>query len=526
MATRKIVTGDCETDPFKFGRIPQAFIWCIFDGEEGDYYLFDTAAQMIEFLKDKRWIVYFHNGGKFDYHLMLDQLEPFTEIMDINGRLAKFKIGECEFRDSYNIIPQPLAAYKKDEFDYSKLEADVRKKHWNDIIKYLKNDCLFLYELVSAFINEYGVNLTLASSAFKYFNKHFSDHGNQKTDKIFYDDFKPFYYGGRVECFRKGIINKPFKVYDINSAYPFAMLQNHPYGDTYVSLSKLPEKNIERCFIELSCISKGALPYRAEDNSLSFPSDNEIRRYFVTGWEYIAGIECGALHNVEIINVIQFYQFINFADYVHHFYELKNNAEKGTPDYIIAKLYLNSLYGKYAADSSRYTETYICPPKNIEHCCELLDMDYAGNLGPWAVLERPLPEEKQNYYNVATAASITGFVRAYLFKAMRNCKNVIYCDTDSITCESAELPLGDKLGQWDLEGEFESGGVGGKKLYAFKYKNPKKDKKYKIASKGAKLSASDILRICQGETIKYKSEAPTFSLKNDVYFLEREIKMT
>ncbi len=524
MAKRKIVTGDCETDPFKFGRIPKAFVWCIFDGE--DYHLFDTAAEMVEFLKDKNWIVYFHNGGKFDYHFCLDYLEPFTEIMDINGRLAKFKIGESEFRDSYNIIPQPLAAYKKDEFNYEFMESEVRQKHMKDIIKYLKNDCLFLYELVMAFTEEYGINLTLAAAAFKFFNKTFNDHGNIKTDKRFYDDFKWFYYGGRVECFKKGIINYPVKAYDINSAYPFAMLQNHPYGDVYDELSELPENNIERCFIELECVSHGALPFREKDKSLSFPNDDEKRIYTITGWEYLAGLRNNALHEIRIIRVLRFYQFLNFSEYVHYFYERKNNAQKGTPDYVIAKLFLNSLYGKYAANPEKYTETYICPKNYIEHCCELLEMDYAGDLGQWAVLERPLPEEKQNYYNVATAASITGFVRAYLFDQICKAKDVIYCDTDCIVCAGGEFDLGENLGQWDLEGEFSSGGVGGKKLYAFKYTKSKKDKKYKIASKGAKLTPEQILQVCQGKTIKYKSDAPTFSLKKDVFFLEREIKMT
>lgn len=521
MAKRKIVAGDCETWPFKFGRIPKALIWCIFDGDE--YHLFDTCDEMVEFLHDKKWIVYFHNGGKYDYHFMLEHLEEFTPIMNINGRLAKFTIGECEFRDSYNIIPQPLAAYKKDDFDYSKLEPDVYKKHMREIKKYLMNDCLFLYEMVTAFIDEYGVNLTLASAAFKYFNDNFNEKGNQKTDSLFYDEFKKFYYGGRVECFTKGKINHELKCYDINSAYPFAMLHDHPYGNVIDEYNELPEKDVERCFIDLECVADGCFPFRGEDKSLSFPSDNEKRRYFVTGWEYEAAIDHDAIKDVKINKVYKFLERINFSPYVHHFYDLKNKAEKGTAHYIIAKLYLNSLYGKYAANPEKYCETFICPPEYIEHTCEMLDLEYAGDLGKWAVLERPLPEEKQNYYNVATAASITGFVRAYLFQAMRQCKNVVYCDTDSLFCESADLRLSDKLGDWDLEGEFSHGGIAGKKLYAFKYKD--KDD-YKMASKGARLTAEEVLKVCSGEKITYKSIAPTFSLKRDTFFLEREIKMT
>jgi hypothetical protein len=522
MARRKIATGDCESDPFKHGRIPEAFIWGIYCEET--FYEFDTAQEMVEFLKDKRWIVYFHNGGKFDYHFMLDYLEPFDYIMDIHGRLAKFKIGECEFRDSYNILPVPLAAYKKDDFDYTKLEKDVRDLHMPEIRRYLKNDCIFLHELVSTFIDEYGVNLTLAGAAFKTFNKNFSDVSNQTTDATFYEDFKKFYFGGRVECFEKGIINKELQCVDINSAYPYGMLHDHPYGNHYETSNELPKHGVERCFIKLRCISQGALPFRNEDKTLCFPNDGVERVYTVTGHEYLAGLETKTIHSVEILEVTRFFQKINFTPYVNHFYNLKNTTEKGTADYIIAKLFLNSLYGKYAANPQDYTEDFICPQENIEHAEELLQMTYAGNMGKWAVLQRPLPEEKQTYYNVATAASITGFVRAYLWKAINSCQGVVYCDTDSIFCEKHHLDLNDQLGGWDVEGEFSGGGVGGKKLYCFTDKNKKG--KYKIASKGARLTPEEILKVCEGETVLYKNIAPTFSLKNETKFIDRNIRMT
>lgn len=521
MAKRKIATGDCETDPFKFGRTPKPFIWCIFDGEE--YFLFDTAQEMIDFLSDKEWIVYFHNGGKFDYHFLLDYLEPFSMIMNINGRLSKFKIGDCEFRDSYNIIPQPLAAYKKDDFDYTKLEKNVRHKHKRDIQKYLMNDCLFLYELVETFIKDYGVNLTLASSAFKYFNKNFNDKGNQKTNNFFYENFAPYYYGGRVECFEKGIIEDDLECVDINSAYPYAMLHDHPYGNVYEIDDKLPKNNIGQSFIKLQCRAAGCFPFRGEDKTLSFPNDNVLREYSITGWEYLTAIKFDKIKDVKIVSVKSFIEKITFKNYVYHFYELKNNAVKDTPEYIISKLYLNSLYGKYAANPEKYKETFICPPQYIDDTCEKMDLSYGGDLGNWALLERPLPEEKQNYYNVATAASITGFVRAYLFEAMQACEGVVYCDTDSLFCRKHHLKLGDELGEWDIEGEFSGGGIGGKKLYAFKYKDKEG---YKFASKGARLTPEEVISVCNGNEINYQSIAPTFSLKKEPFFLERKIKMT
>ena len=58
------------------------------------------------------------------------------------------------------------------------------------------------------------------------------------------------------------------------------------------------------------------------------------------------------------------------------------------------------------------------------------------------------------FFNVATAASITGFVRSYLFRSLLAVKNPVYCDTDSIMCSNGDkLDIGGNLGQWELESE-------------------------------------------------------------------------
>ena len=79
---------------------------------------------MIVFLQDKDVICYAHNGGKFDWHYITPYIDDYEPLTIIAGRLAKFTIGDCEFRDSYNIIPAPLSAYKKDDVDYNIFEKD------------------------------------------------------------------------------------------------------------------------------------------------------------------------------------------------------------------------------------------------------------------------------------------------------------------------------------------------------------------------------------------------------------------
>lgn len=522
--TKEIWVADCETDPFKAGRIPQPFIWGLYNGSE--YHEFTDTDKFVNYCESlENVIIYAHNGGKFDWHFLLHRLEPYEPIMVISGRLSKFKIGGAEFRDSYNILPMPLSAWEKDEFDYTILEKEVRHKpaNYRKIQEYLRNDCKYLYQMVNEYVDRYGLNLTQASTALKVWQK-ICDIDAPKTDEFFYKAIAPYYYGGRVECFKTGIIDKPFKVIDINSAYPFAMKHRHPYGESFNVTNTLPNSRpyIERCFLSISCISRGAFPYR-EKSGLCFPNDNVRRVYHVSGWEFLAAIETRTIIDWEIVEVLQFSESIRFDDYIDHFYKMKTEAKDNDDKagYIFSKLFLNSLYGKFGANPENYNEYTVVPPRYIE-AAECDGYGYCAELGPWALCSKPLDESKTRYYNAAVAASITGFVRAYLWKAINQCKEVLYCDTDSIACtDTGTLALdATQLGAWDVEAHCDKGGIAGKKLYAFHTL----DGKWKTASKGVRLSPDDILKVANGDTVEYIPENPSFSLKRGIGFISRKIK--
>lgn len=518
---RPIAVADCETDPFKKGRTEiLPFLWGYYDGSI--YKQFTDTKEFIDYVKELEIILYAHNGGKFDWFFILEHLEEFSELMVINGRLSKFKIGRCEFRDSYNILPVPLAAYKKDEISYDIFERDVRDipKNKREIEKYLRSDCVYLFDLVSHFVGRYGSGLTLAGSALKFWQKH-CDEIAPRTSEYFYEQFSEFYYGGRVECFSSGIIREDFTVVDINSAYPFAMKHLHPYGNKYEHSNVLPKtrSHIERCFITLDCVSDGAFPFRGKDG-LNFPADNLTRCYSITGWEYLAALDTHSITQVEIKDVYSFSDSIRFDDYIDHFYTLKSESPRDSPDYIIAKLFLNSLYGKFGSNPSEYMEYTIAQPEHIiASDCD--GLEYAAMLGDWALMQKPLDDEKQHYFNVAVAASITGFVRAKLFRSIKLCKEVLYVDTDSIAAkEVSQLTLSEsELGAWKIEAECDWGAIGGKKLYCFHTK----EGKYKRASKGARLTNAQIIRVAKGVPQLYEPIAPSFSLKRGINIINRLI---
>lgn len=534
MANKKpIAVIDAETDPFKKQRIPKPFIWGFYDGSE--YYQTTDTDELIDFLQDREIIAYAHNGGKFDFHFFLHRLHEFDAIKVISGRLAQFKIGVCEFRDSYNILPVPLAAYEKEKFDYRLMEASRRYKpeNWRKIEQYLKSDCLNQYAMVTQFIEQYGLHLTQASASMAAW-KQLADVEPPRSDSEYYNYFSPFYYGGRVQCFEIGDIKDDFKMIDIRSAYPYGMLHQHPIGLEYYRkkgkpCATRPEK-LGPMFLTIECVSKGAFPYR-EKNKLTFPADDCPRVYHVTGWEYMAALDTGTITDINIIEHIGHYEHTDFKDYIYHFYQLRQEAKRKNDkaNDLFAKLLMNSLYGKFGANPQEYSNVMIVAPENAGALAHD-DEGYreAGFLGPWVLAKKPLDEFEQRFYNVATAASITGFVRAYLFRAISQCDGVLYCDTDSIACRDFhDVEIGQELGQWELEGEFNRAYIGGKKLYAFRRRGrlAKGVPRWKIASKGVKLNEKDLREIVHGGRVTYTPEAPTFSLYKAPHFIERRVKM-
>jgi hypothetical protein len=514
---------DCETDPFKRGRVPDPFIWGAYNPSSGVYEEFDETSDYIRFAREVGGLHYAHNGGKFDWYFLSGHIDKYREIKLINGRLAKFHIGETEFRDSYSILPVPLATYKKQEFDYAFLEKAVRAEHMDDIRNYLYWDCVFLAELIATFRRDHGNALTLAGAAMRYWQG-MSGIKPDSSTLDYYTEYKPYYAGGRVECFRKGEIGEPVTIADINSAYPKAMLAKHPCGfmrDTPASFDGMTDDEIGRCMIRMSARSTGAFFYRHE-SGLDFPADGEIREFHITGWEYLAARDTNTLHDCTIHKITRWLRSITFGEYVDEWYRKKTDAklDERAADELIAKLFLNALYGKYGTDATDYKEYQIIGESEI----------YAANMDGWnvetlhdgiAVVSKPANDRAKRFYNVATAASVTGYVRAFLWRSLQNCRGVCYCDTDSIMAvDVSGLELSEtEIGQWKIEAHGKNAWIAGKKLYTVELTMPdKKGNTHKSASKGVKLEPEDIIKVAKGEEVTWYADAPTFRFTNNIIY--------
>lgn len=539
-AKKTIAIVDCETDPFAPDFLVKPFaIGFETPDRYVDFWGDDCVKQFFEYLDtlEDRYIIYAHNGGKFDFYFFLEFMAQNTSPRIINGRLVQVFFGRQEFRDSYAIVDIPLAKFQKDDFDYSKMRRDRRETHKEEIRKYLRSDCENLYQLVREFHNRFGDKLTAASAALQILN---SFHGFEKiTSEVIDEKFREYYYGGRVQCFENGLLRpspgKRWRVTDRNSMYPSAMCEvEHPISATYELNDTITDRTD---FATIIAKSNGALPMRLENGALDFP--HCTGRFFATGHEIKAGIETGTLEVLDVESAWEFEKKSTFSEFVNHYYPLrqKAKADKDKLADIMYKLVLNSSYGKFALNPRKFKSWKLTIGEIPE---PLATEDYPdgwslhSQTGDIFIWERPSPR-RGGFYNIATAASITGAARANLLRNLALSDRPIYCDTDSIICEDFHGDLSEtELGGWKIEAEGDLAAIAGKKLYAI-YDG---DKVLKKASKGCKLEGSQIIDICNGATILYANDVPTFSFArrncNSVEtdfgayatFVKRSIRMT
>lgn len=531
---RQIVTFDYETDPFEYGRIPQPFCVGTYDGTNFENLWSDDPAELAAFVFDvaETWgddaIFYAHNAGKFDFHFLLPHATTVTEVVMIGARIVQARINGTLFRDSYALIPVSLATHEKTDIDYSKMEKEARHSHAEEITAYLRDDCVSLYTLVSAFVNEFGPYLTMASAALSQLAEF---HPYTKMTSDFMDaQFRQFYFGGRVEFFEQGTLHGNWKIFDVNSMYPSVMRDfQHPITDEFNTISgkaAYNERIIAKCaFAEIKCYSEGAFPFRNmdENGKLYFP--HAYRDYYVTGHELRMALDLNAISKLQIKCVYVPKETTSFAQFVDHFYNArqKAKAEKNKLYDLFYKLVLNSAYGKFAQDPSKFKEYEFTFGEMLDPA-EGWQMIWHDPQTMCRVYERPSKQPLwTGRHNVATAASITGAARARLFQGLRNAIRPVYCDTDSVICEGLEnVPLDPvKLGAWDLEKTGDRLSVVGRKTYAL-YEG---GQCVKLASKGVRATGDDIVRIAEGEVIEFKNIAPTFSLKKAPHFIKRKVKV-
>ena len=610
-----VATFDIETDPFKAGRKPEPFSFGFYKGgqtiegftyntSEADLEFFENwetlskeekranvnkyrsakrrqqktrvkndnnipetyidfwdndpeivKAEFINLLEslDEPHLIFAHNGGKFDYMYFHAWIRG--KVFVINGRLVEWEYITQKgvkhiLRDSYAILPVALGTGgDKLDIDYRKMEKAHRNKHKEEILKYLKQDCVALYDLCLAFKHKYDKwFLTLASASYSRIKAKYQI---ENTYLEFDETYRKFYFGGRCQAFNAGEIKGDIEIYDVNSMYPFAMSEyNHPmskncYIDTIIS--------DETFFVVWVGKNFGAVPSRLKTGEINFDIESGV--FYTSIHEFLVCKKYGLIEVDEIIETHNWVKYGTFKDHIDECKEAKETAEKGSKQYILAKLDMNSGYGKFAQDPRKYKNyEFVDPDEDVTDInCDTIEGDN------FKLLCSPVEGEKR-FNNVAIAASITGASRAMMLEGLieftKAGAKVFYCDTDSIICDKPKVKVNNlkfhksELGAWDKEKIGDTVYIGGKKIYALFENN----NCVKIASKGVRVIPRDIynflpefpdendVKIAKqdmmnigGEEIKtvsmggeflFKNDAPSLKLDGNHNFVERNMKST
>lgn len=357
-------------------------------GKLSDYVDGTTIDGFINHISQRAQHIYFHNLA-FDGSFILDWLlkhgytwvkenpKPleFTSLISRMGKFYSitvvFDTGyRVEFRDSYKKLPMSVAGIAKAfNLHNQKLEIDYEAIRPVGYIpteqerRYQRNDVAIVAQALEIQFNENMTKLTVGADSLSTYKK--------MTGKLFTRRFpilsaeidteiRKAYRGGYTYASPRFThkINGCGSVYDVNSLYPSVMRTALlPYGEPlyregapsgkyplYIAsitiTVKLKEKHIP-CIQIKKNLSFNPTEYLTEINE---PTTVNATNIDIELWKKHYDLKIHSWNGT-----FEFRGSYGFFDnYVDKFMEIKKNSEGGLRQ--IAKLHLNSLYGKFATN--------------------------------------------------------------------------------------------------------------------------------------------------------------------------------
>ena len=476
-------------------------VWCwgaarwhsdsVEDDEYQDGFTIDTFMDYVS-TRERSANVFFHNL-KFDGHFIVDwllrtgkrciDLEPpralsvgeFRTTISDMGQWYKivWKAGRrrtVEFRDSYKLLPVSVKALgemgggdTKGDIDYDKIRP-VGYSPTDDELDYQKRDVM----IVSNALHIVGVGkLTISSLAFNDWKDTltFTKVGGTKFKdgsiwrNIFprlsdHDDaaIRSAYRGGftAVAVGKEGYKSGPGRVYDVNSMYP-SVLRDEPLpcGKPLPYYDGLPEDGywVARATVSFR-LKPGAIPCIQLKNTPGYRGSEHLKMgesvtLSFTNIDYRLFQE---MYDFEIEALQWCYTFNTcthaFDAYIEKWGRIKENTTGVKRQ--LAKLHLNSLYGKFGNAPSLGSRTPV--------------IDEAGDVH---YVPGPSTEDEPNY--VPLAVFVTSLARDRVIRAAIACGDrFLYADTDSLHVEGERPVEGldvddNRLGAWAHESSFAYG---------------------------------------------------------------------
>lgn len=431
---------------------------------------------------------YFHNlkfDGEFIIHYLLTHgfvhvnekklgVNQFSTIIsDLNVFYCiKVKFKEeviISFFDSLKLlnfsVEEVAKAFnlsiKKLEIDY-KAKREKRHKITDEEKEYLKHDVMIMSLALEKMFEMKITRMTIASNAMNFFKDTISKKRFEEWFKppLYDKDLRQAYKGGFTylnEIYRGKEVKEGI-VLDVNSLYPSVMYYSPmPYGEgIYFDGKYVPDKLYNLYIQNITCqfrIKKEMIPTIQIKNNLSFvpteylsSSNGESINLTLTNVDLKLFLEHYDIYDVSYNWGWKYKSSTKiFKRYIDYWNELKVKATKegNKPLRTIAKLMLNSLYGKFAASPEGRSK-----------------IPYLDN----NIVKYKLSElEERTAYYLPISIFITSWARD---KTIRSAQAVyhrfIYADTDSLHLEGTDIPenllISDtELGKWKIESTFKRG---------------------------------------------------------------------
>lgn len=357
-------------------------------GKLSDYVDGTTLDGFMDHISQKAAHIYFHNLA-FDGVFILDWLmkhgyvwvkenpgvKQFTSLISRMGKFYSitvvFESGyRIEFRDSYKKLPMSVQTIAKAfNLHDQKLEIDYEAYRPKNYIpteqerRYQRNDVAIVAQALEVQFSEKMTKLTVGSDSLNTYKK--------MTGKLFgrrFPTLSPEIDSEIRKAYRGGFtyasprfankLNGAGSVYDVNSLYPSVMRTALlPYGEpTYFDGGPRGDYPLSISSITFTArLKKNHIPCIQVKKNLSFNPTQYLTEINtpVTLAATNVDIELWKKHyHLNIISWNGTFEFRGshgfFDEYVDHFMEIKKTATGGLRQ--IAKLHLNSLYGKFATN--------------------------------------------------------------------------------------------------------------------------------------------------------------------------------
>jgi hypothetical protein len=482
------------------------------------------AIEDICIRKYKNYKVYFHNFSKFDGYFLVKYLSKigFCDPIIHKGRIisVSFNYNDINivFKDSYLLLPSSLRklgnSFKVDspkgifpyllsdidyigdipDFkyfsnisinDYNKYKDSFNNKTWifrDEAIRYCELDCISLYQILSKFntliFDRFKLNInnypTLPSLSFAIFrSQYLTDNSIHMLSGDIANDIRQGYTGGACDMYLpRPIKNKKIFSYDVNSLYPFVMANN-----------KLPIKNPTYFSGDITKTDKNAFGFFYCNITSPVNLKHPILQTHIKtseGLRTVAplGSWSDMLFSEEMYNAMKFgykfevlwgYTFDSdyiFTNFVDELYQIRLDYPKSDPMNYIAKIIMNSLYGRFGMDDNfifsliMNKEDYdkyedLDKDNSILDVIEIDDNYLVQTKNPKVELDTLLDNGSEVHnINIAIAAAITAYARIHTSQFKNNSEyNLYYTDTDSIYIDTplGNQYIGKELGLMKLE---------------------------------------------------------------------------